>query len=215
MITRSFWLFSQLTAHVLEQCLLLVPVSEVDQCVLMKPVGGRNYRDIFVWRHFRVQSRTYCLVLTSSLFASWRVAFYSEELAAYTCDKNNHYSTLVTSNVASLAWDAELKHFSESCNKQKFASLIARPISGNLFRTYFVIGVGRILRHWHGSKLKTIWDSDTLRIFTSTLYGKTKTTLTDTGGAVLTLMLWYRRRNYKLKRKKKTAILQPKNTKLR
>ena len=47
-------------------------------------------------------------------------------------------------------------------------------------------------------------------------------TLTDTGGAVLTLMLGYRpggelpwqTRTYKLKRKK-TAILKPKNTKLR
>jgi len=50
---------------------------------------------------------------------------------------------------------------------------------------------------------------DTLRIFTSMLYGSTlrtfisvklklTLTLTDTGGAVLTLMLGYRRRNYKI-----------------
>jgi len=61
---------------------------------------------------------------------------------------------------------------------------------------------------------------DTLRIFTSTQTVTLKLTLTltltltDTGGAVLTLMLGYRRRNYKLKRKK-TALLKPKNTKLR
>jgi len=58
---------------------------------------------------------------------------------------------------------------------------------------------------------------DTLRIFTSTLYGKTNTnptlTLTDTGGAVLSpdpnAMI------QKKEERKKTAILKPKNTKLR
>ena len=50
----------ELTALVLQRCLLLIPVFEVDQCVLVIDIGDWKNSAVSARRDFWIQSRAYC-----------------------------------------------------------------------------------------------------------------------------------------------------------